>query len=71
MRYVISNLYKTCPLTGQKSVGSVILDREHGQMRKLEGTIINGAHEVELRGEGKLTITIEDWAATTFHIDPL
>lgn len=72
MRYIVSKMFKVCPITKEVEPTVVTLSRTGGQMRKLQGNIGGSNHEghhvTELRGTGPLMIEMEP--GTTFAIQP-
>lgn len=71
MRYVITKLF-AIDGNGSCCSSQAILQRESGQMRRINGQVgsrnENGNHITELRGTGSITIEVP--AGTTLHIEP-
>lgn len=72
MRLRITKLFRFNAEDRVCDVGEVIIGREQGQVRKISGCIggktHDGSHIVDVRGSGKLEITIAP--DTTLHMQP-
>ena len=72
MRLRITKLFAVNHETRVCDSAQLLIGREHGQLRKVTGcigdTASHGSHILDVRGTGKLEISIEP--GTTLHIQP-